>query len=112
MAGWLFPVVKAILPHVGAIVSASAPAFTTRKTDDGGLSRLMQQQIAELQAAASQNAHHINELAEHLQRTVTAIQEAAAAAESRAQRITTLCNVALGAAAASVLLSLAAIFAR
>jgi methyl-accepting chemotaxis protein len=112
MAGWLFPVVKAILPHVGAIVTAGAPAFTTRKTDDGGTARLMQQQIAELQAAASQNAHHINELAEHLQRTVAAIQQAAAAAESRAQRITTLCNIAIGASVAAVLLSLVAIFAR
>ena len=54
------------------------PVFTRKKaeaappaTDD-----LLQQQIAELQAAAAQNADHIKELAAQLQSTVAALKRA------------------------------------
>jgi len=77
MAMWLIPALKAVLPHIGTIISATAPAFTKKgaapTTDQ---TQLLQQQISELQAAASQNATHVKELAEQLQRTVAAIEEA------------------------------------
>jgi hypothetical protein len=47
---------------------------------------LLQQQISELQAAASQNATHVKELAEQLQGTVAAIEQAASVAKSNQQR--------------------------
>lgn len=89
MAAWLIPAVKAILPFVSPIVSAALPVFTTRKPDaqvqdPGGV---LQQQITELQQAASQNALHVKELAEQLQKTVTALETAANLAEARVRRM-------------------------
>ncbi len=87
MAMWLIPALKAVLPHIGKIISATAPAFTKKgaapTTDQ---TQLLQQQISELQAAATQNATHVKELAEQLQRTVAAIEEAASVAKTRHQR--------------------------
>ena len=34
MASWLIPALKAVLPHVGDIVSYAMPAFTRKKPDD------------------------------------------------------------------------------
>jgi hypothetical protein len=60
MAAWLAPALKAVLPHLGAIVSAVAPAFTRKKADAvANQMQVLQDQIAELQSAASQNAAHI-----------------------------------------------------
>ena len=47
----------------------------------------MQQQIAELQAAASENASLVKELAEQLQITVTALEQAAAVNQERVRRL-------------------------
>src|SRR4051812_50229442 len=82
MAGWLIPALKAVLPHVGDILSAAKPAFTKRKPDGD----LVQQQIAELQAAVSQQAGHIKELAPQLQSTASALEQAALLAEQRLGR--------------------------
>jgi hypothetical protein len=87
MATWLIPALKAILPHIGTIVSATAPAFTQKRADASpDQTHLLQQQITELQTAASQNATHVKELAAQLQRTITAIEEAALAAKATQQR--------------------------
>lgn len=114
MAAWLIPAVKAILPFVSEIVSAALPVFTTRKTeapaqDPGGV---LQQQISELQSAASQNALHVKELAEQLQKTVAALEAGAAIAESRFRRQMALAGLALALALAALGVSLAAIMLR
>lgn len=91
MPAWLIPALKAVLPHVGTIVSVAAPAFTKMRggaTENPGT---MQQQIAELQAAASQNAEHIRELAAQLETTVKALEQAATVAEARHRRLMLLC---------------------
>jgi hypothetical protein len=67
---------------------------------------LLQQQIAELQAAAGQNTAHVKELAAQLQSTVAALQEAAQLAEHRLRRVTILAAVA---GALSVVALLAAV---
>ena len=55
MANWLLPALKAVLPHVGDILSAGKPAFTKRRPEPAANQPdLVQQQIAELQAAVSQ----------------------------------------------------------
>jgi len=71
MAAWFLPALKAVLPHVGTIISSAAPVFT-KKSDAtvANQTLLLQQQVTELQAAASQNAAHVRELAEQLQSTV------------------------------------------
>ncbi len=101
MATWLIPALKAVLPHIGTIISATAPAFTKKgaapTTDQ---THLLQQQISELQEAASQNATHVKELAEQLQRTVAALEQAASVATSNQQRALKL---SLGAMAISAI---------
>jgi len=87
MPAWLIPALKAILPHVGTIVSVAAPAFTKMRSSGTDNPATVQQQIAELQAAASQNATHIHELAAQLQATVKALEQAAAVAGTRQQRL-------------------------
>ena len=87
MPAWLIPALKAVLPHVGTIVSVAAPAFTKMRSGATDNPDTVQQQIAELQAAASQNATHIRELAAQLQTTVKALEQAAAVAEARQQRL-------------------------
>ena len=87
MATWLIPALKAVLPHIGTIISAAAPAFTKKDEEASpDQTHLLQQQISELQSAASQNATHVKELAEQLQRTVAALEQAASIAKTNQQR--------------------------
>ena len=88
MANWLIPALKAVLPHVGDILSAAKPAFTRRKPEPAANTPdLVAQQIAELQSAASQQSAHIKELAAQLENTVAAIEKAAERAEGRLRRV-------------------------
>ena len=102
MPSWLIPALKAVLPHVGDIVSAAKPVFTRKKTEAADVQL---QQIAELQAAASQNADNIKELAEQLQSTVAALQTSAALAESRLRRATLFSAIAFAISFAALLVS-------
>jgi hypothetical protein len=106
MPSWLIPALKAVLPHVGTIVDAAKPVFTRKKpAESAPLSGdVVQQQIAELQAAASQNADNIKELAEQLQSTVAALQTSAALAESRLRRTTLFSAIAVAISIAALLL--------
>lgn len=95
MAVWLIPALKAILPHIGTILSVAVPVFTKKNADAVANQALLQQQITELQSAASQNALHIKELAAQLQNTVAALEQAALIAEARLQRVLLACIVAI-----------------
>lgn len=115
MAAWLILALKSILPHVGTIVSAATPAFTKKKAEvmaNINEAALLQQQISELQSAAAQNAGHIKELAEQLQNTVAALEQAASVAESKFQRALLLCITAVGLSAVSLAVALYVVFAR
>jgi len=108
MPSWLIPALKAVLPHVGTIVDAAKPVFTRKKPGAApppAGADVVQQQIAELQAAASQNADNIKELAEQLQSTVTALQTSAALAESRLRRATVFSAVAFAISIAALLVA-------
>ncbi|MDH3318709.1 MAG: hypothetical protein OEO84_03360 [Betaproteobacteria bacterium] len=96
MAAWFLPALKAVLPHVGTIITVAAPVFTRKSAEAANQAQLVQQQIGELQAAASQNADNIKALAEQLQGTVAALHQAAAIAEARLRRAFLLCAVAIG----------------
>jgi hypothetical protein len=113
MAAWFVPAVKAILPYVSTIVTAAIPVFTTRKSDEAAAQlKLLQQQIAELQSAASQNAVHIKALAEQLQKTVTALEQGALLAEPRYRRIVALFIGAVIVSCIALGVSLIALFGR
>jgi hypothetical protein len=110
MAAWLIPALKAVLPHIATIISAAAPVFT-RKSDAANQT-LLQQQITELQSAASQNAAHIRELAAQLQSTVAALEQAAAIAEARLRRAILLWVAATAVSAVSLGIALVLILQR
>jgi hypothetical protein len=105
---WLIPALKAVLPHIGTIISAATPVFT-RKQADAANQALLLQQITELQSAATQNATHIRELAAQLQSTVAALERAASGAETRLRRATGLAVFSALAALGAVLF---VVFAR
>lgn len=98
MPAWLIPALKAVLPHIGTIISAAAPVFTRKNADAVA--------ITELQSAASQNAANIKELAEQLQNTVAVLEQAASIAEAKLRRALVLCvtSLVLSAIAAGIAL--------
>lgn len=111
MPSWLIPALKAVLPHVGDIVNAARPVFTRRKPVDTPAAQtadVTQQQIAELQAAVSQNAEHVHELAEQLQSTVAALQASAALAESRLRRVRVAVSLSVVVSLAALLVAVGA----
>jgi len=113
MAAWLIPALKFVLPHVGTIFEAAAPVFTRKKPEEAtGKDALLQQQVTELQAAASQNAAHIKDLAAQLQRTFTALGEAAEIAEAKLRRAMMFCVLAAIASTIALGVALFAVLGR
>lgn len=113
MPAWLIPALKAVLPHVGTIVSVAIPAFTKKRADAAeNQTPLQQQQITELQAAATQNTAYIKQLAEQLQVTVTALERAAAMAETRHRRLTLFCLIAVALSMIALGVALPGVFVR
>jgi len=104
MPAWLIPALKAVLPHIGTIISAAAPVFTRKNADAVA--------ITELQSAASQNAANIKELAEQLQSTVAALEEAASIAEVKLRRALLLCVASAVLSAIAVGIALVLVFGR
>ena len=105
MAPWLIPALKAVLPHVGTIISAASPVFTKKRSEAADQSALLQQQISELQSAVSQNAANIKELAAQLQTTVAALEQAALTAEANLKRMRMLCVAAVALSAVALCLA-------
>lgn len=113
MASWLIPALKAVLPHIGDVLSAAKPVFTRKPPEPGtNATSLLQQQIIELQTAAQQNSAHIKELAEQLQRTVAALEQAAAAAEQRLRRAVVFCATSTAVSVLALALALFAALVR
>lgn len=87
MAAWLAPALKAVLPHIGTIVSTVEPIFTRKRAEAAANQmQLLQDQIAELQSAASHNAEHIKDLATQLQSALLALEQTASVAEANIKR--------------------------
>ena len=107
MPSWLLPAVKLILPHVGNIIAAAKPVFTKRR--ESADQATVQQQIAELQAAATENAALIKELAVELQRTVNALEQAAAATQERVKRLYAISVISMLVALAALLVAIVAL---
>jgi hypothetical protein len=104
---WLTAVTK-LAPYVAEIAVAAIPRFTQRKVDPAAIEgKTPQQQIAELQAAATQNAEYIRKLATELQAAITALEEGGEAIDARFRRFEMLTYVALGLSAVLALAVLA-----
>lgn len=110
MAPWIIPVLKAVLPHVRTIYDTAVPVFTKKRLEGAPDPTVLQQQIAELQAAAAQNAANVKELAAQLQSTVAALEQAAALAEGRLRRVTIIAAVAAAFAVSAFFIALIAVF--
>ncbi len=85
---WL-TVGKLVLGNLDTIMNVVRPAFTRKKLDDAAdRTALLNQQIAELQTAASSNAEQVKQLAEQLKEVVAALAQSAAevSAERAARR--------------------------
>ena len=95
----LIPVLRAVLPHLGTILSAASPAFSSRTADP---------QIAELRAAVSANAAQTKELAGQLERTITALDETARLAEARLRLALWMAGGALALASVALVLAILA----
>jgi hypothetical protein len=113
MASWLQVALKAVIPHVGDILTAAKPAFTKQKPlPAANQGDLMQQQIAELQAAVSQQASHVKELAAQLENTINALEKAAQLAEARLRRVLIFTAVAAAVSIAALGVALITALAR
>ena len=93
MAAWLIPALKMVLPHMGTILSVATPVFTKKKADTSS-DPTLQQQIDELQSAASLSANQIKDLAEQLKSTAAAVEQVASVAESKLKTMMILCVTA------------------
>jgi hypothetical protein len=113
MASWLIPALKAVIPHIGDILSAAKPAFTKRKPETAAnAAELVQQQIAELQSAVSQQSGHIKELAAQLENTITALEKGAQLAEARLRRVLIFTAVSAAVAVAALGVAFVAVITR
>jgi hypothetical protein len=109
---WLV-VGKLILSNLDTIIGVVKPAFTRKKVDAlPTQADLLNQQIAELQSAASTNAERITQLAAQVKELVAALE--LAGTEAAAHRVATrrLSYVAISASVLSLALGLALVFLR
>jgi|SRR5688572_17706690 len=104
---WL-AVGQLVLTNLDTIIGVVKPAFT-RKTVEALPSQtdLLNQQISELQAAASSNADQIKQLAAQLKEVIAALEQAARNAQLERKKLGRLCLVAM----AISLVSLVAVIA-
>ena len=94
---WL-TVGKLVLGNLDTIIGVVKPAFTRKKVDAlPSQTDLLNQQIAELQAAASSNAEQIKQLAAQVKELVASLAQAAteAAAQRAAARRWALAAIAI-----------------
>lgn len=113
MVDWL-SAVKTILPHLPDIMNATGTVFSKSKSRDPEKIHLgdLQQQIAELQVAASQNTDLIKELASHLKTTVSAFEQAASVAEEKIKKAYLISFAAIGISLVAVGLALVVIMSQ
>lgn len=104
-----FAVGKLVLANLDTIIGVVKPVLTRKKVEAmPGETDLLNQQIAELQAAASGNAEQVRILAAQLKEVVTAAEQAAASAASERRNLRGLC---LAAVAISIVAMVAVIVA-
>lgn len=109
---WL-AVGQLVLTNLDTIIGVVRPAFTRKKVE--GLpsqTDLLNQQIVELQAAASSNADQIRQLAAQLKEVVAALEQAARSAQSERQKLGRLCLVATAISLISIVAVIALIIVQ
>ena len=100
--------ISAALPYIESVAKLALPVFKQRKSDKEAADS-QQKQIEELQTAVTHNAEHVRALAQQLQTTVSALEQAGlqlAEAQRKQQRWAAL---ALSLGAVALVLALAAL---
>ena len=109
---WL-DVGKLVLANLDTIIGVVKPAFTRKKVEGvPNQTDLLNQQISELQAAASGNAEQITRLAAQLKEVVASLEQAARSAESERAKFRRLGIFALAISVASLIAVLTLIIIR
>jgi hypothetical protein len=105
---WLGAVTK-LVPVVAEVAMHVIPHFTRPKGGEPAAieDKAAQQQIAELQQAATQNAEHIRKLASDLKDALFALEQGGQGIEQRLKRLETVAYVALAASILSLIATLA-----
>ena len=109
---WL-AVGKLVLDNLDAIIGVVKPAFTRKKVEAlPSQTDLLNQQILELQAAASGNAEQIRQLATQLKEVVAALEQAVGSAETKRKKLQRLCLVAMAISVVSMITAIALVIVR
>jgi hypothetical protein len=109
---WL-TVGKLVLGNLDTIIGVVKPAFTRKKVDAlPSQTDLLNQQIAELQAAASTNAEQIKQLAAQVKELVAALAQAGADAATQRAAARRWAVTAVAVSVIAVLISAGSLFAR
>ncbi len=109
---WL-AVGKLVLGNLDTIIGVVKPAFTRKKVDAlPSQTDLLNQQIAELQAAASNNAEQIKQLAAQVKEVVAALAQAATEAAAQRAAAKRWSYVAVTMSVVAVLVSAGSLFGR
>lgn len=103
-----FAVGKLVLANLDTIIGVVKPVLTRKKVEAlPSQTELLNQQIAELQAAASGNAEQIKALAAQLKEVVTAAEQAAANAAMERRILRSLCIVAIAISVVAIVAAMA-----
>lgn len=104
MAVPILPIIKAVAPFVAEVAKEAIPAFTKKPAPESD--PVLVKQIAELQAAATQNAESIQVLAEKLQIAMEGLEASAEIAQKQMATYKMMLVGALGLSGLSLLLSI------
>jgi hypothetical protein len=108
---WL-AVGKLVLGNLDTIINVVRPRFTRQKLDEtADRTALLNQQIAELQAAAASNAEQVTQLAAQLKEVVAALAQSAAEATAERAARRRMVRIALAMAGVALISSIAALLA-
>jgi len=94
-----------VLNNLDTIMRVVRPAFTRKKVDGPSETDLLNQQIAELQAAASNNAEQITQLAGQVKELVAALAQAGTEAAAQRASARRWAYTAVGISSVSMLLA-------
>jgi methyl-accepting chemotaxis protein len=109
---WL-AVGQLVLTNLDTIIGVVKPAFTRKKVEAlPNQTDLLNQQISELQAAASSNADQISQLATQIKEVVAALEQAARSAQLERQKLGRLCFTAIAISLISIAAVVTLIFVR
>ena len=104
---------KLVLTNLDTIIEVVKPVLTRKKVEAlPSQTDLLNQQISELQTAASGNAEHIKQLAAQLKEVIAALEQSAMSAVSEREKLRKLCFVAMAISVVSIIAVIASVIVR